>query len=73
MKFLHSGIRRSARPFGKMDKTTTRAMARREKVKANTLISNLDDTKTIDKDETKVSLISDLDDTKIIEKYETEV
>ena len=55
MKFPHSGIRRSARPFGKMDKTTTRAMAKREKVKANTLISDPDDTKTIDKDETKVS------------------
>jgi len=65
MKFPHS--------FGKMDNTTTRAMARKEKVKANTLISDPDDTNIIDKDETKVSLISDPDNTKIIEKYETEV
>ena len=46
MKFPFSRIRRSARPFGKMDKNTTRTMAKKEKVKANTLVSDQDENKS---------------------------
>ena len=58
MKFPFSRIRRSARPFGKMDKPTTRAMAKKEEVKANTLTSDQNAAKSKDKDEINAPIVS---------------
>ena len=42
MKFPFSKIRRSARPFIKMDKPTTRSMTNKEEVKVNAIVSDQD-------------------------------
>lgn len=71
LKLPLSGIRRSARPFGRMDKTTTRAMAKKQKAKTNALISGHDENGSKDKDKSSDPIALPKDGNNTVYKYKS--